>query len=709
VTDSKLKECRNSGIFDPIKQNLLHRAIIRFSLSGIFIFQGEQIVFSNPALQKMVGLAEGEIQQTNPFDLVDPRDRQEVKQKAVRLLKGISFPEGFEFRMLTAKGETRWMHLLATSIYYNGKPAVLANILDIQERKQAEDLQRESLRLQKTLVDTLPHPAMLVRRDRTVLAANRPALDRGARIGDPCNSGFGRQAVGVASADSVQCTTQGPKAGCTHKCGFCLADQAMEARQSKIRTGMQAFGGIWDLFWIPVDRDTYLHYGIDVTEQREIERMVRNSEERYRLITDTMNDGLSIQDREGIITQVNRRLCELTGYKRDELIGRPLADLLADGGGSSIEAAAAPGLPIEQEAIVPHKAGRMVEVSMKIESLVDDRGDLKGHFAFFSDHTELNLLRRHALTGDAFEGIVGHDASMHKLFAEIIDVAACEFPVLIQGESGAGKELVAKAIHKRSPRKDRMFVPVHCAALPEGLLESELFGHVKGAFTGAIRDKKGRFELAHGGTIFLDEIGELSVGMQVKLLRILQEGILERVGDHRSIKVDVRVVSATNKDLQREMAAGRFRRDLYYRLCVMPIHVPPLRARKKDIPLLAEHFISSAGMHASARKPSLSLAALHLLMAHDWPGNVRELKNAIYSASVKSKGQAILPAHLPAAVVSQPAQTARRRRRRRKLDHTSLKDALRRTGGNKLQAARLLGVNRSTLYRFLAANDLQDH
>jgi len=307
-----------------------------------------------------------------------------------------------------------------------------------------------------------------------------------------------------------------------------------------------------------------------------------------------------------------------------------------------------------------------------------------------------------ARSSDEFENIVGRERSVRKLFAEIIELAACDFPVLIQGESGVGKELVARAIHNQSHRNAALFVPVSCAALPEGLLESELFGHVKGAFTGAIRNKKGRFELAHGGTIFLDEIAELSPAMQVKLLRILQEGAFERVGDQRTTKVDVRIISATNKNLEREMNAGRFRGDLFFRLCVMPILVPPLRERKNDIPLLADHFISAIADRASGWRPTLSPQTLVQLMTHDWPGNVRELQNAIQFATIKSKGGVIQPVHLPPAIGSPSSKITRRRKRRRKLDQNAVRDALRRTGGNKSRAAKLLGVNRATLYRFLA-------
>ena len=396
----------------------------------------------------------------------------------------------------------------------------------------------------------------------------------------------------------------------------------------------------------------------------------------------------------------------MTFLNRRELIGRPLVDLLLQRDDTLGDTVTIPRdqVKLESETFIYHKDGHEIAVSLKIDSLIDSDGSYKGSFAFFSDISELRMLRRQALPSDEFQNIVGRALCMRKLFGEIIELATCDFPVLIQGESGVGKELVSQAIHNRSHRKGALFVPVSCAALPEGLLESELFGHVKGAFTGAIRDKKGRFELAHGGTIFLDEIAELSPTMQVKLLRILQEGQFERVGDHRTTQVDVRIISATNKNLEREMNAGRFRRDLYYRLCVMPVRVPPLRERPNDIPLLVDHFISAIVGRAGGQRPSLSPEALVMLMTYEWPGNVRELQNAIQFAYVKSKGDVIRPLHLPPGIRSPASKITRRRKRRRKLDQNAVQDALRRTGGNKLQAAKLLNVSRATLYCFLNEN-----
>jgi PAS domain S-box-containing protein len=314
---------------------------------------------------------------------------------------------------------------------------------------------------------------------------------------------------------------------------------------------------------------------------------------------------------------------------------------------------------------------------------------------------KLKQLRRQLKSGDSFAGIVGRDPTMLEVFDSIREVAQVDVPVLIQGESGTGKELVAAAIHNEGPRANKPIVPVHCSALPESLLESELFGHVRGAFTGAIRDKKGRFELADGGTIFLDEIGELSHSIQVSLLRVLQEGTIERVGSEKITKIDVRVISATNRDMERLVASGRFRKDLYYRLCVVPLHLPPLRERGHDILLLANHITRQVSEESGRKDLVLSQEALDAVTRHDWPGNVRELQNAILYASVKCKGDVIESRHLPPSVSGNSSSAPAKRGRKSKLNADDVERVLRETGGNKAQAARRLGVSRATLYTHL--------
>jgi transcriptional regulator with PAS, ATPase and Fis domain len=317
------------------------------------------------------------------------------------------------------------------------------------------------------------------------------------------------------------------------------------------------------------------------------------------------------------------------------------------------------------------------------------------------DISELHQLRQRLKSRDGYYGIVGRDGGMYDLFETIEQVSQFDFPVLIQGESGTGKELVASAIHNQGSRANQPFVPVNCGALPEGLLESELFGHVKGAFTGALRDKKGRFELAHGGTLFLDEVVDLSKVVQAKLLRVLQTGVFERVGDEKTISVDVRIISAANRDLKKEVLKGNFREDLYYRINVVPIHMPPLRERKKDIPLLIDHFLGQIRKDDDQIYPSISDEALARMMVYPWPGNVRELQNAIQFAIVKCKGTDISPDDLPIELQRYQGPTSRRGPAR-KLYLDAVKEALEKTGGNKAKAARLLGVGRATLYRFLS-------
>jgi transcriptional regulator with PAS, ATPase and Fis domain len=292
---------------------------------------------------------------------------------------------------------------------------------------------------------------------------------------------------------------------------------------------------------------------------------------------------------------------------------------------------------------------------------------------------------------------------MIAVFRQIRDVTEYDFPVHIYGETGTGKELVAHAIHNESHRGGAPFVPINCGALPEGLIESELFGHVKGAFSGAIRDKKGRFELADSGTVFLDEISELPKLMQVKLLRFLQEGSFEKVGGEKTSSVNVRIISATNKDLKKEVQRGNFREDLYYRLNVIPIAVPPLRERKNDIPLLVEHFLGQLPGKNENEKPGISDDAMAMMMDYRWPGNVRELQNAVQFSIVRCRGGVIQPDDLPIElkefIVEKP-----RRGPSRKLDAAMVKAALAKTGGNKAKAAKHLGVGRATLYRFLGSH-----
>jgi two-component system response regulator HydG len=300
-----------------------------------------------------------------------------------------------------------------------------------------------------------------------------------------------------------------------------------------------------------------------------------------------------------------------------------------------------------------------------------------------------------------YAGIVGKAPNMQVIFKLIEDIAPTDATVLIEGESGTGKELVAAAIHNKSPRKDNPFVVINCSAYPETLLESELFGHEKGAFTGAVQQQPGRFEQADGGTVFLDEIGEISPSAQIKLLRVLQSQKFERLGGRKTLSVDVRILAATNKDLLQEVKRGRFREDLYYRLNVIPIHMPPLRERPNDIPLLARYFLRRFAAEQGKEITEFSSEAMRVLFDYSWPGNVRELENSIEHAAVLTKGRYVEVSDLPGAIQEGLEQVAPSHKRRGTLaenERAMLQQVLEECSWNKKEAARRLGISRNTLY-----------
>jgi two-component system response regulator HydG len=312
---------------------------------------------------------------------------------------------------------------------------------------------------------------------------------------------------------------------------------------------------------------------------------------------------------------------------------------------------------------------------------------------------EIHDLQSRIETSAEFSGIIGKDPKMQVIYKLIEDIAPTDATVLIQGESGTGKELVARAIHQRSPRKDKPFIVINSSAYPATLLESELFGHEKGAFTGAIRQRAGRFEQAHGGTVFLDEIGEIPPSAQIKLLRVLQTRKFERLGGEKTLAVDVRILAATNKELLREVKNRHFREDLFYRLNVIPIHLPPLRERHNDIPLLARHFLRRFPAQQSTGVREFSSEAMRLILDYPWPGNVRELENSIEHASVLAKGDRIevsdMPSALRKAYSSAPAGSHGTLLENERI---LLKEALEECNWNKKLAARRLGISRNTLY-----------
>ena len=421
-------------------------------------------------------------------------------------------------------------------------------------------------------------------------------------------------------------------------------------------------------------------------------------------VLDNLKEGIIAHDMQRRIFFFNTEAERITGYSRQDVLGRDCHEAFGSPFCGQHCAfcgeSPAPADKSEFTLNLTTKTGEHRRLEMTVTSMKNDDGRPTGVLASFTDVTDLISWQMRAGELTSFGHIIGQDSKILNIFKQIQDVAGYDYPVHISGETGTGKELVATAIHHESPRAGAPFVPINCGALPEGLIESELFGHVKGAFSGAIRDKKGRFELADGGTLFLDEVAELSNNVQTKILRFLQEGRFERVGGEQTATVNVRVISATNKNLRQAVKKGTFRDDLYYRLNVIPIHLPPLRERKIDIPLLIEHFLQEAAERYDRKTLKISNRAMSLLLDYRWPGNVRELQNAMQFAFVKCGTKTISPTDLPLEL-REMENTCIRRGPSRKLDSQSVRAALVKTGGNKARAAKLLGVGRATLYRFL--------
>ncbi len=429
------------------------------------------------------------------------------------------------------------------------------------------------------------------------------------------------------------------------------------------------------------------------------------------IILDSINEGVFTVDKDWHITSFNLAAETLTGVHRDEAVGRTCCDVFrADicEGNCPLRNTLDTGNPVvNARAHIYTGDGRRVPIRISTALLRDAAGNVVGGVETFQDLSQVEQLRKELESRYTFEDIVGHSRSITRLFDLIPQISESESTVLIEGASGTGKELFARAIHNLSARKDKPFVAVNCAALPDTLLESELFGHTAGAFTDARRDKPGRFTVADGGTIFLDEIGDISAAMQARLLRVLQDRRVEPLGSVEPIPVDVRVIAATNKSLSDLVASGTFREDLYYRIRVVDLELPTLAERREDLPLLVDHFVSRFNRRQGKEIEGVSPDAMAAIMEHDYPGNVRELENIIEQAFVLCRGGLIELHHLPrelrgngTAAASGAARTLS------SMEKAMIVDALQRHHGSRKRAAEELGINTSTLYRKIKALDI---
>ncbi|MFO7916023.1 MAG: sigma 54-interacting transcriptional regulator [Candidatus Krumholzibacteriales bacterium] len=433
---------------------------------------------------------------------------------------------------------------------------------------------------------------------------------------------------------------------------------------------------------------------------------------KNEIILNSIVDGVFTVDLDWRITYFNAAAERITGIPAEEAMGRFCAEIFkADicEGDCVMKRTMNTGQPISNETVkIIRSDGKTLRVAVSTALLRDKDGKVTGGVETFRDISTEFELRKKLARSYSFEDIVSKNHRMQELFDILPDIAGSGSTVLIEGESGTGKELFARAIHSLSPGREGRMVTVNCGALPDTLLESELFGYRKGAFTDAARDKPGRFALAEGGTIFLDEIGEISPAMQVRLLRVLQDGIYEPLGSNEPVHSDARVIAATNTSLRQLVSEGKFRKDLYYRINVVRIHIPPLRERRDDIPLLAGHFIDRFNRLRNKNIRDLSPEVLSILMAHDFPGNVRELENIIEHAFVLCRGDIIEPAHLPGNLrEAEKEADIGAGGGLEQIEAEFIKNVLRRNDWNRTRAARELGVHKTTLWRKINRLDLE--
>lgn len=423
-------------------------------------------------------------------------------------------------------------------------------------------------------------------------------------------------------------------------------------------------------------------------------------------ILESISDGVFTVDPEWRITSFNRAAEEITGISRQDALGRFCSEVFRSNmceTDCALRKTLKNGRPvIGRSGYIIDDEGNRIPISLSTAVLKDSNGKVVGGAETFRDLSEIEALR-HELEGRFHMGdIVSRSPLMQRLFEVIPTIAVSPSTVMLTGETGTGKELMARTIHSLSKRRNGPFVALNCGALPDTLLESELFGYKAGAFTGATKDKPGRFALAQGGTLFLDEIGEVSPALQVRLLRVLQEHSYEPLGGTASVPTNARIIVATNRDLAELTRNGTFREDLYYRVNVVRIELPPLRRRKEDIPLLVEQFVAKFNHLHHATVRCVAPEALSLLMAHDWPGNVRELENVIERAFVLCPDGTIDIRHLPDELTlhgSRPAGPASLQEARFQIEAQAIQAALERTNYNRLEAARVLGMHETTLFR----------
>jgi PAS domain S-box-containing protein len=564
--------------------------------------------------------------------------------------------------------------------------------------------ERDSLH---NLFDSMADAVLVINDDYQVEFMNQPAISRfGEQIGRRCFQ--------------VLC-------GCDRPCSVCqLSDQAGTSSEQTLFHCHDCGRNRWyEVSAAPLIKNDQTKSIVeiirDVTKEKELEERLVASEKKYHTLVSHTKDLIMVQDFQGTVLFVSESVENLLGYRVEEFYQRPFQQFLTESPVNDPWREEIGGQGDLQNRLQPHllecktRQGEKILLEANESAVFDREGQERQIMGVYRDITERKRLEEQLLESERlrmlsltkrfrFGEIIGRNIKMQEVYELIDAVSQSKATVMIQGESGTGKELVARAIHYQGPWAKGPFIGISCSVLSENLLESELFGHVKGAFTGAIKDKTGRFELANGGTLFLDEVGDMSLTIQTKLLRVLQEREFEKVGGEKTIKVDVRIIAATNKDLKEDAARGRFREDLFYRLNVVEIRLPPLRERMDDLPLLVAHFIEKYNQQTNKGITNLSTEAMSILSHYPWPGNVRELEHVIEHAFVRCDKTSILAKHLPHNVTEHKTSDiikagVKSGLSKDEIEKDILLNALEELGWNLGMVMQKLNISRPTLWR----------
>jgi PAS domain S-box-containing protein len=670
----------------------------------------------NKVLCDITGYSEEELLSKKIIDIIHPDDVSMGLGYANKLLSGEIDSYENERRFLHKDGDVRWvtisMRCLRDPI---GNPHyLLPMIQDITSRKNALDtLAATKERLQhsesiyRAIVEDQIEQVCRYRRDGTVTFVNDAYADffqkkKDDLIGTAFTLNMPDEDLKKFEKHLRELTPLKPVAEMEHR--VILPDGQMRWVHRSIRPFFDKDGQITE----------YQVVGRDVTDkvvaEQEIQR-ISDEKEQYRLnleaVFSSIPDAVLTVDKDMHIIHINKAMSNICCISHKLVSGKSIKDFSGSCDRSCFHILFK--TLQTKEPVVEYRLECLTSNPGKVfiinsSPLRDQENQFMGAVLVIRDITRLANLEKQIADPPGYKNIIGKSRAMQEVYRVLDLLTDVETTVLITGESGTGKELTAEALHYGGPRAKRPLIKVNCAALAESLLESELFGHVRGAFTGAIKDKVGRFEAAEGGTLFLDEIGDIPLSTQLKLLRVLERKEYERVGDSRTLKADVRVVTATNVDLQKKIRQGLFREDLYYRLKVMGIHLPPLREREQDIPLLCQHFINQLNLDYEKSIIRVSDEVMKLFMDYNWPGNVRELRHTLEHAFILCSDGEIGPQHLPRDFSSAGSVRKEEVRHKTKVTMASIMDTLASTGGNKAKAARQLGIDRRTLYRNLEKN-----